>query len=164
MKVNHQLQYSFLEGIFSSLIAFNRGYPLEITDQEEYLERSYIGICRLLYYSQSKNDYSRIDKELKYTEYYLKLQRLRYSDTFKYRILADTRSRKWAVQRLRLHNEIGSALRKTSLRDSVEIVIDADSALEKRSLKLTVSTADRMISKTIHLRRMKENHTNYYML
>ncbi|MDC7240554.1 MAG: hypothetical protein PQJ50_09360 [Spirochaetales bacterium] len=158
--MRNRLQYSFVEGVFSSLIAYNRGYPLKNSD--ESLEDSYIGMSRLLYYSQLDNSYARMDHELKYSEYYLQLLQLRYP--VQYRILKDGQTRKWAVERLRIHNVIEQTLNDTEISEPVEIIVDAENLSGSRKLVITIVSGTFTKSELINVRRMKENHSSFYML
>ena len=158
--MKNKLQHSFVEGVFSSLIAYNRGYPRKNSD--ESLEASYIGISRLLYYSQLNNSFARMDHELKYTEYYLQLLQLRYP--LHYRILKDGETRKWAVARLSIHNVIEQTLNGTEITEPVEITVDADNLSGSRKMIITIASGTFTETKLINVRRMKENHSSFYML
>ena len=166
MQTNNSIQYSFLEGSFSYLVALNRGLTQERDDRKQILESSFIRLSRLLYYSQLPNEYARVDHELHFIKYYLEQQSLRYQDKIKYKIDSDNQNIHWAVRKLELNRELDKVVTncvEEALYD-LSIHIDASNLNLHKEIIISINDRKETHEKKLKVRKMRPNDSRFYML
>jgi len=166
MQTNNSIQYSFLEGSFSYLVALNRGLTREVNDRKKIMESSLIRLSRLLYYSQLPNDFVRVDHELQFIGYYMEQQYLRYQGKIQYKIESDCQNIYWAVQRLELYLELETIITncvEEALFD-LSVHIDTSNLNLHKEIKISVRNKKETYEKKLKVRKMRANDSRFYML
>lgn len=162
----NQALYKLVNNSLCYLIAINRGLEIDTDEKQRLFEKSFFGISRLLFYSQLYNDFSRVDHELKYTNYYLQLLLMQRWQKLKCQIITDPSVQEWAVSRLSIINAVEKILEQESNKSqlNVDVKITAVSLSEKRTVVITAKAGDVIKKSKIKIRPMKPNKSNYYML
>ena len=166
MQKNNSIQYSFLGGAFSYLVALNRGLTQEENDRKKIMESSLIRLSRLLYYSQLPNDFARVDHELQFIGYYMEQQSLRYQGQIQHKIDSDHQNIHWAVRRLELYLELEKIITncvEKALFD-LSVHIDTSNLNLHKKIKISIKNKKETYEKKFKVRKMKPNDSRFYML